>query len=92
VNAIPIVNQNHISPDDDVTVAARGRAETARQLNGCRATHSPHIIIEHVARLKPILVVVVPSAVVPENFVVSVLVVISGRVFDPLGELVSGRI
>jgi hypothetical protein len=60
VNAIPTVNQNHMSPDDDVSVAARDTAETARQLNGRRVTHSPHIIIEHVARPKPTLVIVVP--------------------------------
>jgi len=60
VNAVPTVNQNHMSPDDDVTVAMRGTAHTPRHLIGCRATHSPHIRIEHIARLKPILVVVVP--------------------------------
>jgi hypothetical protein len=78
VNAIPVVNQNHMSPDDDVTVAARGTAQTARQITGCRATHPPHIIIEHVAWPKPTFVVVVPSAVLSKMPLV--LVVISTRV------------
>src|ERR1039458_7481151 len=69
-----------MSPDDDVTIAARGNAETANHFIGCRAHHPPHIIIEHVARPKPALVVVVPSVVLSKNFLVSVLVVICGCV------------
>src|SRR5208337_224406 len=80
VNAIPTINQNHMSPDDDVTVAARGTAETARQLNGRRATHSPHIIIEHVAGPEPTLVIVIPLVRLFKHRVVLVLVVIGARV------------
>src|SRR5208283_3074770 len=53
VNTIATINQNHMSPDDDVTVAARGTAHTAYHVIGRRATHSPHIRIEHVARPDP---------------------------------------
>ena len=61
VNAIPTIHQNHMSPDNDVTVAARWTAQTAYHVIRCRATHPPHISIEHVARLKPTLVIVIPS-------------------------------
>src|SRR5271157_3296702 len=59
VNAIPTINQNHMSPDDDVTVAPRGTAHTAGHFIGCRTTHPPHIIIENVTWPNPVFVVVV---------------------------------
>ena len=56
VNTISTIDQNHMSPDDKVTVAARGMAETACHRVGCRTAHSPHIRIEHIARPKAIFV------------------------------------
>ena len=79
VNTIAIVNQNHMSPNDDVTVAARGTAHTAYHVIGRRLTHSPHIIIEHVARPNPTLVIIIPLVGVSKHRVVLVLVVISAR-------------
>jgi hypothetical protein len=79
VNAIPTINQNHMSSDDDVTVATRGTAQTARHIIGRRAAHSPHIIIEHVAGPEPTLVIVIPLVRLFEHRVVLVLVVISAR-------------
>ena len=79
VNTIATINQNYMSPDDDVTVAARGTAQTAYHVIWRRATHSPHIIIEHVARLKPTLVIVIPLVGLFKHRVVLVLVVIRLR-------------
>jgi hypothetical protein len=58
--AIPVVHQNDMSPDYNVTVAARGRAQVAGKVTWRRAAEPPHIRIEHVTGLKPRLVVVIP--------------------------------
>jgi len=79
VNAIPTVNQNHMPPDDDVTVAARGTAHAAYHVIGRRATHSPHIIIEHVARPNPTLVIIIPLVGLSKHRVILVVVVIFAR-------------
>ena len=70
-----------MSPDDDVSVAARWTAQTARHIIGCRATHPPHVGIEHVARLNPTLVIVIPLVGLSEHRMVPVLVVIIARGF-----------
>jgi hypothetical protein len=58
--AIPVIHHNDMSPDYNVTVAARGRAQAAGKVTWRRATEPAHIRIEHVTRLKPGLVVVIP--------------------------------
>src|SRR5664279_5472127 len=58
-------------------IAAWGTAKAARHLIGRRATHSPHVIVKHIARSKPVFVIVVPAVVMSKTFLIPMLVVIN---------------
>src|SRR5579859_4234984 len=60
MNAVPTVNQNHMSAEDDVTIAARRPAHAANHVIRRGASPSPHFGVKHVARLDQTLVIVIP--------------------------------
>jgi hypothetical protein len=53
VDAIRVVNQNHVSADEDVTIAAGRRRQTAIVVGRNRVNPSTHVSIEHVTLAQP---------------------------------------
>src|SRR5579859_2729508 len=60
MNAVPTVNQNHMSAEDDVTIAARRPAHAANHVIRRGASPSSHFGVKHVSRLDQTLVIVIP--------------------------------
>jgi len=77
VYAIPVVNQNDMSPNDYVTISSGGRSQAARHFIWRWAAQPSHVRIEHVAGLEPALVIVIPLVLLEYLFVLVLAVVLA---------------
>jgi len=53
MHTVTVVNQNHVSANKDVTVAARRRRQSPIVIGRNRVDHSAHVPIENISLAKP---------------------------------------